>query len=227
MIEAVASSSGKLQSDNALDRGGDASALLAKLPKLHYWGGAEQVGGLNALIGERMIAELARYDLPRVVETGAGATTLLFCCLDPAALTSIAPVPELRDRILAEAEARDITTDRLRYICERSEIALPRIAADNECFDVGLIDGCHNWPSVFVDFCYINMMMPEGGTLFVDDIHLYSVSQLYRLLRQQTEFEWIALDDKLATFRKVVDGPFLPEWKFEPYIEENSPVTSP
>lgn len=200
----------------------DPHALLANLPKLHHWWGEDQVGGLNNRIGERMIGEIGRYDQPRIVETGAGATTLLFCCMDPAALTSIAPDAELRDRILAEAEKREISVEPLRFLCERSEVALPRIAADEDRFDVGLIDGSHNWPSVFVDFCYMNMMMPAGGTLFVDDVHLYSVSQLYFLLRQQEEFEYVALDDKLATFRKVVDRPFLPEFIQQPYIIQNT-----
>jgi hypothetical protein len=202
-----------------------ARALLANLPKLHRWGGEEQVGGLNSVIGERMITELARYDSPRVIETGAGATTLLFSCLDPGALVSIAPNAELRDRIFAEATKRQIALTRLFFVCDRSELALPRAAADRNRFDVGLIDGSHNWPNVFVDFCYINMMMPAGGTLFVDDIHLYSVSQLHHLLRQQEElFEFVALDDKMATFRKLVEDQFLPEWNQEPYIAEQSPV---
>lgn len=204
-----------------------ARALLDNLPKLHRWGGDEQVGGLNSVIGERVIAELAHYDSPRVIETGAGATTLLFSCLDPGALVSIAPDPDLRDRIFVEAEERQIGLTRLFFVCDRSELALPRIAADRNRFDVGLIDGSHNWPSVFVDFCYINMMMPAGGTLFVDDVHLYSVSQLFNLLRRQEQFEHVALDDKMATFRKLVDRPYLPEWNGEPYIEENSPVELP
>jgi Methyltransferase domain len=204
-----------------------ARALLADLPKLHFWGGEEQVGGLNSVIGERMITELARYESPRVIETGAGATTLLFCCLDPGALVSIAPSAELRDRIFAEAAKRQIALTRLFFVCDRSELALPRIAADRNQFDVGLIDGSHNWPSVFVDFCYINVMMPAGGTLFVDDIHLYSVSQLFHLLRQQEQFEFIALDNKMATFRKLVHQQFLPEWNQEPYIAENSPAPAP
>lgn len=214
-------------SDTAVRGGDDARALLADLPKLHYWDGEEQVGGLNSVIGDRMITELARYDSPRVVETGAGASTLLFCCLEPGALVSIAPSADLRDRIFAEATKRQIDLTRLFFVFDRSELALPRIAADRNRFDVGLIDGSHNWPSVFVDFCYINMMMSAGATLFVDDIHLYSVSQLFHLLRQQKEFEHVALDDKMATFRKLVDQPFLPEWSFEPYITENSPVALP
>ncbi len=202
-----------------------ARALLADLPKLHYWDGAEQVGGLNSVIGDRIIAELSRYDSPRVVETGAGATTLLFCCLDPGALVSIAPDAGLRDRIFAEATKREIDVTPLFFVCDRSELALPRIAADRNRFQVGLIDGSHNWPSVFVDFCFINMTMPARGTLFVDDIHLYSVSQLFNLLRLQEEFELVAVDDKMATFRKLVERPFLPEWNSEPYVAENSPVS--
>ena len=158
-----------------------AQDLLANLPKLHHWGGEDQVGGLTSAIGERMINELGSYDSPRVIETGAGASTLLFCCLDPGAIVSIAPNGELRYRIFAEATTRQISVKRLFFVCDRSELALPRIAADRNRFDVGLIDGSHNWPSVFVDFCYINMMMPAGGTLFVDDIHLHSVSELFKL----------------------------------------------
>ena len=201
----------------------DAEALLADLPRLHRWGGVDRVGGLTPRIGQRIVAELSRYDAPRIVETGAGATTLLFCCLDPSALTSIAPNADLRDRILAEAASREISVESLDFVCERSETALPRVAAAGDRFEAGLIDGSHNWPSVFVDFCYINMMMPAGGTLFVDDVQLYSVSELYRLLCRQSEFEQVALDDKFASFRKLVDKPYLPEWDGEPYIAENSP----
>jgi hypothetical protein len=179
---------------------------------------------MNWPIGERIIAELARYDSARVIETGAGASTLLFCCLESDSVTSIAPDAGLRDRMLHEAAARDISTDRLRFICDHSERVLPRLADQGEQFEVGFIDGCHNWPAVFVDFCYINLMLSVGGTLFIDDVQLYSVSQLYALLRQQEEFEYVALDTKCATFRKVLDHPFLPEWRSQPYIEQNTLV---
>ena len=201
-----------------------ARELLGDLPRLHHWRGAPQVGGLNSVIGERILTELDRYDSARVIETGAGATTLLFCCLRPEALTTIAPDAGLRDRIIAESARREIDLDPLRFVCERSEVALPAIAAEGGRVDAGLIDGSHSWPAVFVDFCYINMMMPAGATLFVDDVHLYSVSQLYLLLRQQEDFEYVALDNKLATFRKASDRPFLPEWPGQPYIAQNSTI---
>jgi hypothetical protein len=204
-----------------------ARALLSDPPRLHDWGHGWEVGGLTPRIGERLIAELARYDSPRVIETGAGASSLMFCCLEPSSVTSIAPDPDLRDRMLAEASNRGISTDRLRFICDRSELALPKLAAAGDQYDAALIDGSHNWPAVFVDFCYLNLMLPVGGTMFVDDVQLYSVSQLYMLLRKQEEFEYVGLDDKMATFRKILDRPWLPEWRSQPYIEENTVVEPP
>jgi hypothetical protein len=194
-----------------------ARALLADPPRLHDWGRGPVVGGLTGRIGDRLIADLARYDSPRVIETGAGASTLLFCCLEPESVTSIAPDAALRDRMLAAATDRGISTERLRFICDRSELALPKLAEAGDRYDA----------AVFVDFCYINLMMPVGGTMFVDDVQLYSVAQLYMLLRKQEEFEYIGLDDKMATFRKVLDHPWLPEWRSQPYIEENTVVEPP
>lgn len=204
-----------------------ARALLADPPRLHDWGRGWEVGGLTHRIGERLIAEIARHDAPRVIETGAGASTLLFCTLEPQAVTSIAPDAALRDRMLAAASEREISTERLDFICDRSELALPKLAEAGERFDVALIDGSHNWPAVFVDFCYLNLMMPVGGAMLVDDVQLYSVAQLYNLLRKQEEYEYVGLDDKMATFRKVIDHPWLPEWRAQPYIEENTVVDPP
>jgi hypothetical protein len=203
-----------------------ARALLDDPPKLHDWGRGPEVGGLNRQIGERIIGEVTRYDAPRIVETGAGASTLLFLCLEPRALTSIAPDAALHERMLASAREREISVDPLEFLCEQSELALPRLFALGGRFEVGLIDGCHGWPAVFVDFCYINMMLTVGGTLFVDDVHLYSVAQLHLLLREQEEYEYVGLDGKFATFRKALDRPLLSDWRFQPYIERNT-VTPP
>jgi hypothetical protein len=204
-----------------------ARALIADPPRLHDWGRGWEVGGMTGRIGERVIAELARFDSPRVIETGAGASTLLFCALEPAAVTSIAPDEGLRDRTLAAASERGISTDRLHFICDRSELVLPKLAEEGDCYEAAFIDGSHNWPAVFVDFCYLNLMLPVGGVMFVDDVQLYSVAQLYNLLRKQEEFEYVGLDDKMATFRKVLDHPWLPVWRSQPYIEENTVVDPP
>jgi hypothetical protein len=101
---------------------------------------------------------------------------------------------------------------------------LPRLADAHETIDAGMIDGNHGWPAVFVDFCYIDCMLRKDGVLFVDDVQLHSVGQLFLLLRHQEEFELVSFDGKFATFRKVKDHEFLPDWRAEPFIRMNTPM---
>lgn len=198
------------------------TALLDNLPTLHFWDGKPQVGGLNRQVASCLIDGVAALPSPRVLETGAGASTLLFLTLQPAALTSIAPDDGLRRRILNEAGERRIDAAPLRFLVERSEVALPQLALAGETIDVAFIDGNHGWPAVFVDFCYMNMMLRRGGVLFVDDLQLHSVAQLFLLLRQQPEFELTRFEQKMAMFTKVSDARFLPDWRQEPFVASSS-----
>ncbi len=68
----------------------------------------------------------------------------------------------------------------------------------------------------------VNVMLRQRGLLFLDDVQLHSVGQLFLLLRQQPEFELVALEGKFATFRKLTDEPFLPEWSGQPFVRANS-----
>lgn len=202
-----------------------AEALMRDRPFLHVdRRGAPKDGGTNRQIAERFIAELGTLDAPRIAETGTGVSTLIFLTLAPTSVISISPDPALHDRTRQEAEARGIDQRPLRLINDRSETALPLLAlVEKVQIDAGFIDGNHGWPAVFVDFCYLNRMLPVGGLLFVDDIHLFSVAQLVGLLRQQPHYELVAIDArKMATFRKGLDQPYLPDWSMEPFLTMNT-----
>jgi hypothetical protein len=126
-------------------------------------------------------------------------------------------------RIHQEAEDRGLDVNVLTYINDRSERALPRLALEKQTrCQAAFIDGNHGWPSVFVDFCYLNMMMDRGAVLFIDDVHVYACAQLMLLLQAQPEYEFVRLDGKLATFRKATDREFLPDWRGEPFILMNT-----
>ena len=137
-------------------------------------------------------------------------------------VTSVNPDPDIASRIEEDARARGLDTTPLRCIQGRSEIELPRLRDEGQRFDLGLIDGNHGWPAVFVDFCYINAMLNEGGILFIDDIQLYSCDELVHLLDAQPEYEQVSLVGKLATFRKRTPGAFLPDWVDQPHIVEHT-----
>jgi hypothetical protein len=126
-------------------------------------------------------------------------------------------------RILEEAKQRDLDAGMLTYINDRSERALPKLALDSKTrCQAAFIDGNHGWPSVFVDFCYLNMMMDRGAILFVDDVHVYARAQLMLLLQAQPEYEFVRLVGKMATGRKATDEAFLPDFVGEPFIMMNT-----
>lgn len=202
-----------------------ANAIIAERPHLHVArDGSTKGGGLNRPIGERFVHELSALDHPRIAETGTGLSTLLFLSLDPGTVISVSPAPDLHERTRAEAVARGIDLGPARFVDDRSETALPLLALVEKVeLDAGFIDGNHGWPAVFVDFCYMNRMLRPGGLLFIDDVQIYAVGQLVSLLRQQQpHYEFVAIDTKMATFRKGLDLPYLPDWRMEPFITMNT-----
>lgn len=93
-------------------------------------------------------------------------------------LISIAPEAALRDRITDFCEINGINRAPLEFFVDRSETRLPLFLAERTKLDLALIDGCHGWPSVFVDFCYLNAMLKKDGLMIVDDVQLHSVGEL-------------------------------------------------
>jgi hypothetical protein len=66
-------------------------------------------------------------------------------------------------------------------------------------------------------------MLRPGGLMFIDDVQVYAVEQLVSLLReQQPHYEFVGMDSKMATFRKGLDLPYLPDWRMEPFITSNT-----
>lgn len=195
--------------------------LLASLPVLHCWNGKWHPGGFSEKHLTVFNELLSKIDHPKIIETGAGRTTLAFLCTTPAYVTSISPDPALGNRIVESAKSIGIPLDPLRYHTEFSERLLPFLALqENETYDFALIDGGHGYPLPFVDFCYINMMLVQDGYLVVDDLGLHSCGELFRLLEKQPGWELIERMDKCAVFKKLTAEKCLPEWNEQPYLLE-------
>ncbi len=195
---------------------------LNDLPLLHSWDGgttwntggfkAEHLRQLHDTIADR-VGEGASF-----IETGAGNSTLTFLQLSPSRVVSVVPDEELHRRIRTAASERGIDHSPLVFRGERSEIALPKVAAAEETHDVALIDGGHGWPTVFVDFCYLNMMLRKGSLLLIDDVGIYSVAELTRLLEEEEDF--VKVDDfgKVQLWEKTSNRHFLLGHSYQPYI---------
>ena len=158
------------------------------------------------------------------METGAGCSTLAFLAATTGRVITIVPDTELCDRIVVASTDYGIRLDGWTWLNNRSEIALPLLVSEHEQIDIALIDGGHGWPTPFVDFCYLNQMMATGGTLILDDLQLYSVGELARLLVRQWEWDLVARapSQKTVALRKTTDEPFLADFGGQPYIVERS-----
>lgn len=198
---------------------------LENIPEIHFWDNKWRTGGFQKHHLSTIMSVLKEHtegNNLRIIETGAGNTTITFSFLNPQTLISICPDPALKERILEYCSDKNISTDALDIRLERSEIEFPKIAlaqtGSNDKFDVALLDGGHGWPTVFVDFCYANMVLKKGGLLLTDDIQLYPVKELVRLLNEQPEYECISKIQKIWVWKKVKDVEFLPQEGLEPYL---------
>lgn len=199
---------------------------LANIPRLHSWDGGKtwNTGGFKREHLERLHKFLREHlpERPVLLETGAGNSTITFLFLEPARIISVAPDQQLFERIREFCQLHGISDVAIEAHVDGSQWVLPRLAAENResepIVDFALIDGCHGWPTAFVDLEYANSMLREGGYLMIDDVHLYSEKEMARLISEHPAYT-LALDlGKSLIFRKLTSQRFLGEWNQQPYI---------
>lgn len=204
--------------------------FLSDIPRLHSWDGGQtwKTGGFARRELEAII-ELLRVEVGTgafAAETGAGNSTLAMLIGGAARVTSIAPDPALFERIRRAAAAIGIDDAALDPVVSMSEDKLPSISEAIEeggrLLDVALIDGGHGWPTVFVDFCYLNRVLRRGGFLMLDDIQIYSVKELARLLGEDSNFLLYKKLPKTLIFQKRTAARYLADHGGQPYIKRRS-----
>jgi len=154
-----------------------------------------------------------------VIETGSGNSTIAFLLANPKKLDSVSPDFELWSRIESYCRLHQVPTDKLNPIKAKSEWALPSLAVGKNGYDIGLIDGCHGWPTTFVDLYYIYFMLRKNGYLIIDDIQLHSIKEIANFLVSEVDrFELVINLGKTLVFRKLTDELELGEWDQQRYI---------
>lgn len=197
---------------------------LSSIPALHSWDGGKtwNSGGFESRHLQALYDIACRQPSPTIAETGAGNSTICFLLSQPAKLISIAPEAQLFQRIEGYCKTNQIDVSPLCAYVDRSELRLPLLLASETQIDIALIDGCHGWPSVFVDFCYLNAMLKRDGLIIIDDVQLHSVGELNHLLEMESGYELFQDLGKARVFRKLTTEPFLKEWAYQPYIKQRS-----
>jgi predicted O-methyltransferase YrrM len=199
-------------------------SILHEMPKMHFWNGDWQHGGLSSQLLEELynLAFSSGNNPPQcILETGAGLSTLVFLAGNPGKLITIAPDNDLMLRIKEQAHRFNLDESNHDVHIRYSEDALPMLSvSDEQYLDLALIDGGHGYPTVFVDFCYINKILKKNGLLALDDIQLHAVRELYKLLKYQPDYVLYRDLGKMAVFKKITDIRLFPDFGGQPYLAE-------
>jgi predicted O-methyltransferase YrrM len=63
---------------------------------------------------------------------------------------------------------------------ERSEFALPALAAQGTQIDAAIVDGWHTLDHTLIDLFYVNRMLRTGGAIVLDDTNLPAINRILR-----------------------------------------------
>jgi predicted O-methyltransferase YrrM len=81
--------------------------------------------------------------------------------------------------------------DRHRLIEETSQLALPRLLAEETRVQVAYIDGWHTFDYAFLDFWYADQMLAVGGVVGFNDCGLPSIEKVIRFVLSHRKYQEI------------------------------------
>jgi predicted O-methyltransferase YrrM len=109
-------------------------------------------------------------------------------------------------------------TEMCSLVRERSQLALPRLAADGLVADAAFVDGSHVFHNVFVDLYFLRDIVRPGGLVILDDCDRPSVATAVRYFVVNAAWQLRAIEavTRLSAFA-------LPDPRFEPSFEDFEP----
>lgn len=198
--------------------------LLADPPRLHLHPDGQLINWWR--IDATTAIELDKRLKPglKTLETGAGLSTILFAARG-CEHTCIAPDRDLFNRICAYCTDHNISTANIKFMGATSTEVLPQLPA--AAYDLTLIDGCHGFPTAFVDFLYATRALRSGGTLVIDDLHIYTCRTIAFYMRSDPAWRVEVFTRRVAFGVKLDDtGGVYGEWNTQPFVLKRSTATS-
>ena len=145
------------------------------------------------------------------LETGAGASTIVFAA-GGAEHEAVTPSQDEADRILAECERREISTENLTFRIGSSADVL-RDWEPRE-LDLVLVDGAHAFPYPTLDWWYLAPHLRNGGLMLLDDAYMPPVAAVVDHVRHSTAWRLEQpVSFRTAVARKLADETIDGEWK--------------
>lgn len=186
-------------------------AMAEDPPAVHV--GAPQ--GVWAAAGDCLEFLAARVtSATRSLETGCGATTVLFAAAG-AHHTAVFLDESEGAGVRTWCDAHGVPTTGVTFLAGSSSERLPTLAPGD--LDLVMIDGCHGFPFPQLDWYYAAAHLVDGGVLIVDDTQLAAPYELKRFLDHDPRWESLQVGSQWAAYRRRGSGPLDEEWTEQPF----------
>jgi hypothetical protein len=164
-------------------------------------------GTFSARTFEAIARAAHKRKIRNSVETGSGATTLLFSHLSQqhtvfavdggnGSITNVRRSPLLRQNVVT-------------FIEGPTQATLPQYRF-TEKLQLVLIDGPHGYPFPDLEYYFLYAHLETGGLLILDDIHIPTIHNLVQFLRRDAMFELDQIVQRTAFFTRTDVATFDP-----------------
>jgi hypothetical protein len=159
----------------------------------------------SALI--KLAKHLEVRDVRHSAETGTGASTLVFShlsrCHAVFAVDTDESISRVRRNPLLNAAV-------ITFVNGPSQKSLPMHSFRSPLQAI-LLDGPHAYPFPDLEYFYMYPHIQEGGLLVIDDIHIPSIHNLFRVVSSDDMFQVLEVCGKTA-FLQRTDSPVFDPW---------------
>jgi hypothetical protein len=154
----------------------------------------------------RLARHLEEHPPRDSAETGTGASTLVFSHLSQAhtvfAVDTDRSITTVRRHALLNRETTTFVDGPAQRTLPAQQFTRPLQAV--------LIDGPHAFPFPELEYFYLYPHIERDGLLVIDDIHIPSIQNLFRFLREDDMFRLLEVCGKTAFFRRTAAATFDP-----------------
>jgi len=181
-------------------------------------------GSLDPAVLDRLAALAAARDVAASVETGAGASTLL---LSHASRShTVFTVAGADGRLEPVRRSPLLRSDAVTFVEGPTQRTLPAHRFDAP-LQLVLLDGPHAYPFPDLEYYYLYPHLDPGGLLVLDDIHIPTLHNLFRFLREDAMFRLVAAVGKTAFFERTAAAAFPAlgdDWERQAYNRARFPL---
>jgi hypothetical protein len=173
------------------------SSIKQAAPNLH------KAGTFPGKTFDALVHHLTRQKIKNSIETGSGASTLLFSHLSQN--HTVFAIDDGNESINGTRRNPLLRSDSVTFVEGPTQKTLPAYQF-TQPLQVALIDGPHGYPFPELEYFYIYPHLDPGALLIIDDINVRTIHNLFRFLSADKMFHLEQVVTATAFFRRT-DAP--------------------